>query len=312
MKKIFFVFLLVGSVAAAEVIEKIVAVVNDEIITLSDINKYRSQLKKGKFLDETVLANKDKLLKDEDALIKHLIDEKIIDSAVKQMGLAMTVEKVEQEIESIARRNKISTGDLRSEIKKEGVSFSEYQNFVKQRLERQALIERAVTSKIKITDEEVQAYYLTKHKGPNAESYEYTLAHILISDKSGPDAAKKKTDDLEKRLRNGEGFESLAAQFSEDPNFTAGGFLGTFKSGEFLSELEAGVKNIPIGGLSAPVKTKLGYHILKVLNKKIISDPKFEAQKENIRNLLYKDAFSNQFNFWLEQERASAFVKINK
>lgn len=304
--------LVFATFAHAEVIEKIIAVVNDEIITLSDINKYKAQLKKGKFLDEMVMSNKDKLLKDESALVQQLINEKIIDSAVKQMGLATTVEKVEQEIDTIARRNGISKNELKNEIKKEGVNFSEYQNFVKQRLERQSLVERAVTSKIKITDEEVQAYYLSKTKDPGGESYEYTLAHILTSDKNGIDTAKKKSAELSKRIKSGESFENLAAQHSEDPNFTAGGFLGTFKSGEFLKELENGAKNVPVGGISEPVKTKLGYHIIKVLNKKIISDPKFEARKEEIRNLLYKEAFSNQFNFWLEQERASAFIKINK
>lgn len=288
------------------------AVVNDEIILSSDINEYREQLKKGKFIDDLIVENKDALMKDQNKLIKQLIDEKIIDSAVKQMGLAVTTEKMEQEIQNIARKNKISRLDLKSELKKEGISFSEYQNFIKQRLERQALIEKAVTSKIKITDDEVQAYYIAHNKNRIKESYEYSLAHIVfLNEKNGATLAKQKAEAIVKKIRSGENFEALAAQHSEDPNLTTGGFLGVFNSGEFLKELESGVRGVEVGSCSEPIKTKYGYEVVKVLSKKIISDPSFDKAKADIRNILYKDAFKNQFSFWLEQKRAEAFIKIN-
>lgn len=297
----------------AEVVDKIVAIVNDEILTQQDIENYKKKLQKGKFIDDLIVSDKNKLLKDRNALVDHMINEKIIDSEVKRQDLSVTIEKVDQEIKKIAAGNRMTTAQLTQELKKEGISFSEYQHFIKQRLERQALIQKTISSKIKITDDEIQNYYMNNFKGSSVTSYEYSLAHILFLPKGGDvKAAQKRGEAVLARLKNGESFETLAAQNSEDPNFSNGGFLGNFKSGEFLKELENAVVNLAPGATSNLVATKFGYHIVKLLSKKIVKDPVFESKKKDIQNILYEKAFAQQFKFWIEERKQSSFIKINK
>lgn len=296
----------------AKVVEKILVVVNDEIITQSDIENYRQKLRKSTFNDDLILYEKSDLLNNSKLLLEHLIDQKIIDSEVKRLGLEVTVEKVDQEIRNIAKQNGITKPQLREALKKQGVSFAEYQDFMKSRLERQNLIQRVVTAQIKISDEEVQNYYLNNNQNNSLKSYEYTLSHILFSVKeTGEQGAKQRAEEVYKKISSGQNFEKLAAQYSEDPAFTAGGFLGKFKSGEFLKELENAAKKLEANQYSQPIKTKQGYHIIKVLEKKISSDPEFDRQKVKIREILYQKAFKNQFSFWLEQKRQSAFIRKN-
>lgn len=302
-----------SSTTHAEVVDKIVAIVNDEILTQQDIDNYKKQLQRGKFIDDLIISDKDKLLKDRNALIEHMINERLIDSEVKRQDLSVTVEKVDQEIKKIAEGNRMSTAQMTQALKKEGISLSEYQNFIKQRLERQALIQKTISSKIKITDDEIQNYYMNHYKGNSVTSYEYSLAHILFLPKGGDKkAAEKRAESVLKRIKAGESFETLASQNSEDPNFSNGGFLGNFKSGEFLKELETSVVNLSPGDTTELVPTKFGYHIVKLLSKKIVKDPVFESKKKEIQNILYEKAFAQQFKFWIEERKQGSFIKINK
>ncbi len=304
--------LLIGIASYAETVDRIVAIVNDEILTEQDITNYKAQLKKGKFVDDLLISDKDKLLKNRKALVEHMINERLIESEVKRNDLSVTIEKVDQEITKIASGNKMTRAQLIAALKKEGISFSEYQHFMKQRLERQALIQKMISSKIRITDDEIQNYYMNNYKGSSVTSYEYSLAHILFLPKGGDkEGAKRRAESVLAKLNAGESFDNLASQFSEDPNFTSGGFLGNFKSGEFLKELETAVANLSAGSHTGVVPTRLGYHIVKLVSKKIIKDPAFEAKKNEIQNILYEKAFAQQFKFWIEERKLSSFIKIN-
>jgi serine/threonine protein kinase len=113
--------------------------------------------------------------------------------------------------------------------------------------------------------------------------------------KGGAEAALERAQVVQRKLSNNESFEALAEQHSEDPNFVAGGLLGTFKSGEFLKEVEASVQNLKPGDITAIVKSRMGFHIVKLLGKKMVTDPRFDKEKEKLRAELFEVAFKRQF-----------------
>lgn len=303
-----------GAAAHAKVVDKIVAIINDQVITLSDTEIYRKKLLGGGLVDDAIVQLNDSslLLKDRNALLQQLIDERLLDSEVKKNGLEVTIERVEQEIRNIAKNNNIDRNQLKTALQAKGVSMSQYQDFIKTSLERQSLIEKEVSSKIRISDEDVSSYYLTK-KGPSsAQIFEYSLAHILFNPTNGgEDAALDRARTVFDKLKQGQSFDRLAEQFSEDRNFTKGGLLGSFKAGEMMSELDAAVKNLSAGEVTEPIKTRMGVHIVKVLKRTLVSDPKFEEEKETIRKTLYAEAFKRQFKLWLSQRREESFIRIN-
>jgi parvulin-like peptidyl-prolyl isomerase len=301
-----------GIAAKAEVIESIIAIVNGAIVTRTDMQKYRDSLKQGTIVDDLLGDNPQVLLKDDKALLKHMIDEKLVDDEVKKQNLQVTIERVEQEINSIEKRNNITRDQLKEALKKEGTNFSDYQDFIKKRIERQSVIERAITSKIKISDEDVIAAYEQRNGALSSTAAEFKISHILLREGKRSDAEQlKRAEEVMQKLKAGGNFEALASQYSEDPNFNEGGYLGTFKQGEFLKPLEEAVKTLAPGEYAGPVKTKLGYHIVKLLERHVVPDPEFEQKKEQIRNELYQKAFVKQFQFWLEQKRQEAFIRIN-
>ncbi len=311
----FLILLFVGPISFAEIIERIVAVINDEIITMTDLDKYIDKLKSGGLTDDLLIPNdsvKQELMKDKKKLLQTMIDEKIIDSEVKRQKLEVPIERVEQEIRSIAKRNDISRDDLKKAVEEKGIKFSQYQDFIKSGLERHALIDRAILSKIKISEDDVLAQYSTVHGEAADQSFEYTVAHILfLIEKGGVQKAQERAALVLGKLKAGEDFDKLASEYSEDPNFSSGGLLGTFKSGEFSKELEQVVQKMAVSDTSRIVQTKAGLHILKLVKRKLVPDPKLEKAKDEIRGQLYDKAYKKQFQAWLEQVRNEAFIRIN-
>lgn len=304
-----------GTSSSAKIIEQIAVIVNDDIITTSDLETYKDRLKSGALVDETLLQLSDAelLKKDPKALREHIINEKIIDSQVEKQGFEVTIERVEQEIRSVTQRNGMTRNQLRDALAQQGVKFSDYQAFIKTSLGRQALIDKEVASKIKISDEDISSYYLKEKGIQSSQVFEFNLAHILfLPQNGGEEAAKERASQVLRRLKNSTmSFEKLAAQYSEDPNFAQGGLLGSFKAGEMLKEIEQAVRGLPAGEISGVVRTRVGFHILKVLKRTLVENPEIEKEKNRIRNILYIDAFKKQLQLWLDRQRDEAFIRIN-
>jgi peptidyl-prolyl cis-trans isomerase SurA len=321
MKQIFksvmvLIFISAGFTARAEVVERIVAIVNDEIITQSDLNKYSDRLKTGGLTDDMLIPDeqtRDALLKDRTKLLQKMIEEKVVDSEVKKQNMSVPIERVEQEIRNIAKRNNVSREELKAALQERGVSFSQYQDFIKTGLERQGLIEKSVTSRIKISEDDVLSLYQQTHSEGADQAYEYTISHILfVNEKGGTAAAKARAEKALVKLRAGDGFEKLAGETSEDPAYEQGGLLGVFKSGELQKELENVIQKLNAGEFSGVLPTRGGFHIVKLNKKRFIADPATEKEREKIRASLYEKAYKRQFQSWLEQLRQDAFVRINQ
>lgn len=309
----FLAILLMASSSKAQVLEKIVAIVNDQTILLSDIESQRVRLSKARMVDELLVADPKAVAANREAIIDLMISERLIDSEVQKQGLGATAERVDAEIRQIAQQNGVTKAQLKQALVEQGTDFAEYQNFIKKRVERHGLIEKAITSKIKISDEDSAAYFIqTKGASAGLDSFQYRLAHILFLPKGGDVAgAEARANSVLAKISEGKSFETLASQHSEDPNFSPGGALGTFKTGEFLPEIEKAVQNMSVNQTTGIVKTRIGFHIVKLLEKTLIPSPEFEQAKPRIQAFLAEQAFKRQFSFWLTQKKQDAFVRKN-
>lgn len=301
--------------ARAEIVERIVAIVNDDIITLSDMEKYTERLRSGGLVDDMLIpdeATKNLLIKDREKLLEKMIEERVVDSEVKKQNLQVPIERVEAEVRAIAKKNNVNRDELKAALQERGIDFSTYQDFIKTGLERQGLIEKAITQKIKISEDDVLSAYTAAY-GPNGEqAFEYTLAHIFfLNEKGGATAAKERAEKTYQKLRGGADFDKTAAEASEDPGFEQGGLLGVFKTGELQRDLEGSISKMSAGEFTHVLQTRGGFHIVKLVKKRMISDPRTEKERDKIRAQIYERAYKKQFKSWLEQLRQDAFVRIN-
>ena len=303
------------AIASAEIAERIVAIINNEIVLESDFKTLQHKLKTPAMIDEALLSSGktvDDLKKERKAQLDYLINEKIMESEVKRLNHSVTMERVDQEIKDMAKKNNVSVNEILAAFKAQGISTSEYQAFLKSKIEKQSLIEAEVIAKLRISDDDALAEYLKKNPERRSTVNEFTVAHIFFNPKKGgPEAALKRAESALQKLSAGENFETLAEQNSEDPNFTSGGLLGTFKSGEFLPEVETSIQNLNAGQTTGVVKSRMGFHVVKLLNKKLTSDPNFEKEKEKIKASLFEQNFKRQMKNWILSKREEAFIRIN-
>ena len=310
----YLLFSLMLSLSHAEIVDKVVAIVNDDIITSSDILKFQKNAEKQGFIDDFLLLNTSvgQLKGDGKLMLDYLINEKIVDGEIKRLNLSVTSERVEQEIRDIAKRNGASRADLLTAIKNQGMSVSEYQNFLKTRIERQSLIESEISSKIRISDEEIEAEFVRQNPTQKVGISEYKLAQILFNPKKGGlDSALARAQTVLKKIRSGQSFEEAAEQNSEDPNFSSGGLLGTFKAGEFSRDIEAAVESLEPNNISDVVITRSGVYIFKLLARRTVRDQAYEKASERVRAFLFERSFQKHFKSWLELKRDQALVTVN-
>lgn len=312
--KVFFFTMLLCAQGHSELVDRVLAVVNDDIVTLSDVSSFQKKLKTNGLLDEALLNMYDrkKISEDPAAILDYLVDERTIDSEVRKAGLISPIEQVEAEIGNISRSRGIDRAQLKQTLKNVGVSYSDYQDFIKTSLQRQNLLQKEVTSKIKISDDEITAYYLANFTSSKALVFEYTLAHMLfLKTNGGQEKARARAEAVYEKLSAKIPFETLAAQYSEDPSFVQGGVLGTFKVTDFNKDIERVIAKMNVSDFSPILSVPDGYRIFKVLKKTLVPSPEYEAKRESIHRKLLSDSFKKQYRTWIEARRRNAYIKIN-
>jgi len=166
------------------------------------------------------------------------------------------------------------------------------------------LLEKEIETKAKVTDQDVKDYY-EKHKQELASVSQIRASHILVKTE---EEAKK----ILERLKKGEDFAKIAKKSSIDPGSAKnGGDLGFFSSGQMVPEFEAAAARLKIGEISEPVKTKFGYHIIKVTDKKMGKPVEFEKAKNVIFQRLSAERQKEFFDSYIESLKKSYKVEIN-
>lgn len=316
MNKLLFSFLFVSlSSQAAQKIDRILAVVNSEPILQSDVVDLVKRSKRRGLLDDMLVPSGDlsNIQNDSKKQLQYLVSEKILDSEIKRLNLAVTDERIEQEIRDTVKKSGMPRSELMKMLQTQGMSYEDYKVVIKQKIERNSLFETEIVSKLRITDDEAFSEYQKRNPGAKSRVYEYGISHIYFNPKKGgPEKALERAEAALQKIESGQKFETIAETQSEDSRFSNGGTLGTFKSGEFNPEFEAAVQNLDEGAVSKVVQSKTGFHILKLTSKKIVPDPQFEREKERIKAALFDVNFKRQLKTWLDTKREDASVKYNE
>ena len=229
ISSIFFtLFLLVPELYAADS-NRVVAFVNDEVITLYELNNKIEELT-GKTCEELQSADEEKYFHTRDEILDMLMDEKVMKEKIKELELEADKDQVDEYIEFIKENNKLTQEALVAELEKEGVTYDVFRQKIKDDIERRSLIDSEIRSKMVITEENVNNYY-ESHKNEYEKPGKAHIASIfLVPDSSASnaqtEALEKKGKEILERLDKGEDFGALAREYSNGPGAQEGGDLG--------------------------------------------------------------------------------------
>ena len=299
--------------AAGETLNRVVAIVNDDLVTLHELNKKIQELT-GLTPVELRGQNEVNYYKVRSQILELLIDEKITRGKIQEMGIEVGQKEIDNAIEKMKSDNKWTQEDLVSRLQSEGLSLEKYRENMKGELERIRLVNLEVRSRILIREEMMTQYY-EEHKNRFSGEVKVHLASIFLLPKNPDDEKEsleieKKGGDLLARLKGGEDFKDLARKFSQGPGAEDGGYLGVFQ----LDELNPGLKKIleviPEGGFTDLIIMPKGVQIIMVVGKEGGKAKSFEDVEDAIYGILYQEEIDKRYNAWIKELRERSYTKI--
>jgi len=298
---------------SAETWNRVVAIVNDNVITLHELNKKIKEMT-GLDPDDLRLHDESKYIETRRQILELLIDEMIAQEKIQEMGIKVSQMQVDAAIEKIKEDNQWTHEDLISGLQRGGTTYEKYRENMKKDLEILQLINFAVKSKIIIREEDISRYY-QEHKEDFSSEGKVHLASIFLIRKDTEDAGeidelKRKGEDVLARLKRGESFSELAKKFSQGPGSDEGGNLGIFKMTQLEPELRKRLEVMVEGKVSDLIVRPNGIQIIKLIEKEEGNVRSFEEVRDAVYTILYKEEVNERYSSWIKKLRENSFIKI--
>ena len=302
------------SPSRAEVVDRIIAYVNDDIITLSELkertNAFVAARRQNPFLQEQE-QSLEKIRRD---MLDLLINERLAAQEVSRLQISVSEEEVIEAIGSIMKENRLTQETLEAELRQDGRTLDDLREQIKKNMEQTKLVSREVRSKTVITDEMIEAYYKDhREEFEGKERWRIQDIYLPFSPTDTPEERthlRKAAKEILERLRAGADFGSLAKLYSQGPGAEAGGDLGFFSKGELEPVLEAAVEALKPGQVSPDVETTRGIHLIKLTEVDKAPAKSLDEVEGTIRDLLYKREVDFRYKEWLSGLRERSYVKI--
>lgn len=293
------------------VVEDVIVRVNDQIINRSDMERSVQQL------SQEIERNQippDEAAERQKNLLRDMIDQQLLLSRAKELGLNADAEVIRR-LDEIRKQNHMdSMEDLEKAARQQGISFEDFKASIRNNILTQQVVRDEVGRHIQMTQGQEQAYY-DAHKNEFAQPEQVRLSEILVpTPADATDAAvsqaQAKAEGIATRIKAGESFEELAKANSGGPTASQGGDLGQFKRGALAKVLEDQTFVLPAGGVTAPIRTRQGFVILKVTEHQQPGVPPLKDIEPQIQEAMYMQQMQPALRAYLTKLREDAYIDI--
>ncbi len=294
--------------------DRIVAIVNDEVITLSELDAtLQAFMKRVKEIPQG--AQREKMVAQARvAAMDRLIDNMLFEQKAAKLGIVVTDEDVTKTMEGMLREKNISVGELRKALSKEDSTLDEYRNEIRKNIVRGRLVEAEIRSRITINEKEIGEYYLKNRNDYEGKEAARIQQILLVKPKDCNDSARKelraKAEKILRRLENGEPFDVLVSMYSQGPAAKSGGDLGFVEKGMMFPKVDAAASELKKGESSGVIESPAGFHIIKVIDKRGAGIKPFEEVREEIIRNIGNKKIKKKFEEWMKELREKSLIEI--
>lgn len=294
-------------------IERVVAVVNEEIITLTELMEER-RAAVARLQSAGAPPIRATPRPQERQVLEELIERRLLLQEAAREGIRVEGAEVKTAIEDLKAQNKLADeAALEAALGREGLTLFQFRRRLQDQLAINKLLSRKVRGSIILTDEELEAYYRA-HPQEFQLTGQVQLRHLLIAipkaeDPEAEAAAASRVSEVLAALMAGAPFAAVAARYSDAPTAAQGGELGVLRQGELAPELERVAFALLPGEMSTPIRTAAGYNILLVEAREAPVLP-FAQAREGIRDQLFRQRAQKRFRDYLTELRQKAYVEI--
>ena len=331
------------ALAAGQVVEEIIARVNNQIITRSEFERSKDQLKEE--VKQQSPNDPDKAFADhEKDILRDLMDQQLLLDKGKDLGITGDTDLIKR-LDQMRKDMKLDSLEaLEKEATKQGVSWEDFKQNMRNQIITQKVIGEEVSGRLSIGKDEEQKFY-DDHKSEMEQPEYIRLSEILVAPKAGTpsitpepgaagsapaaqtpadeaakaatdeaalSAAEAKANDLLKQIRGGASFEDIAKKYSDGPSAADGGALGMFKRGQLAKELEDRTFAMKAGDVTDVIRTKQGYVILKVVDHQQAGIPPMKDVLPKIMDALYLEKLQPALRAYLTKLREDAYIDVKQ
>ncbi|HWP35284.1 MAG TPA: peptidyl-prolyl cis-trans isomerase, partial [Thermodesulfobacteriota bacterium] len=289
---------------APVVLDRIAAVVNNEVITLSEVDREIGVLPEAP-------EERQRLRRE---VLERLIEGTLISQEAARLNVTVTEQEVDAEIAAVRQRERLTEEELVRALAQEGLTLADYRARVRDTIRRAKVISRTVRGAVTIPEARLREYY-ERHKAdftPPARVRLRLLLLPLAPDATDAEEAAVRAEAQALRLRalQGEPFEALVRAHSKGPAAEEGGDLGVLDAGHLDPRFEAAVRGLKPGEVSAPVELERGVALLQLVERSGGEPEPFERVREEIYRRLYDQEFERALEQWVEELKARAAIEV--
>ena len=294
---------------SAVLLDRVVATVNDEVITWSELMS--AIMLEGKaVLDKSKAEERKKQIKElEGPFLEELINLRLQLQAARQMRLGVSEAEIDGSIDEIKSNYNLTDESLNASLEAEGLTMTEYRTRLSDQILLQKTINVAVRSKVVITDKKIEEYY-NKNKDLFDEKESLKIRQIFFIDPKDASARSDlfiKAEGILQDIQDGKDFSELAGELSEGPEKEFGGDLGYLMLGTALKEVEDAALALKIGEVSEPFWSSAGLHIIKLEDKR--GKGGVDKVRDQIKEKLFQEAFESKYRQWRAGLRENAYIE---
>jgi peptidyl-prolyl cis-trans isomerase SurA len=295
-----FAFSLRGTASGTVVVDRVVAIVNDDIITMSDLQR------------EIATNKKTEAKQDERVVLEDMIDRKLQMAAAKRVGMDVTDKELTEAVADIMKRNSMDSKQFDAAIAKEGLTLDQYKAELREQMTLSRMFNKYVRAGIAVDEAEAKAFY-QKHIKNYALPEEIHVRQFFLSlpKKAKPDqiaAIKAKAQAVYDRAKSGEDFIHLIREESDGVTASQDGDLGFIQRGEAIPEIQKAAQALKPGEISSPFQAADGFNIIRLEEVRTPVRP-YEKVKDEIMNALYQEKMENTYRGWLQTLRSDSHIE---
>ncbi len=293
--------------AAAQDTLRIVALVNDEVITAIDL-AIRTEMVIAQSRVQDTPETRERL---RPQVLRALIDDRLRQQAADKEGVSVPQDNIDNRMNQLAQNNNLSLDEFREALRQNNLDPNWLEDQIRTEIAWGMLVNRKFRANVVITDADIDA--AERRLREDAGKTEYRLAEIFLSvdDPNDTEAVRESADRLLEQLKKGVDFAEIARQFSQSATASNGGLLGWVAPGDLPPEIATAVQGLQPDTIAGPIRSEGGFHILKLLDQRPLAENGGQT-RDDISSRIMRDRLDNMARGYLRELRRSAYVDIRQ
>ncbi len=309
------IFMLAWSMAlfAAEPFDRIIVKVDNDIITLSDLEEVSAVSMEE--IKSTYPPDQwdDKLKQLQDQILNQMINERVCVRVARDLEIQVTDQELDAHIQMLREKAGVSSDeDFNLQLAREGLTLDELRESIRRQSLARKVLQKEVYSKVDVPESLLESYY-QEHRSIYAESASVRIGLLLLevkdTDSAAWDRAEKTANEIYERIADGADFAEQVKQFSQGPAVDQGGDIGYLEKGKALPEIETIAFSMKIGDVSKPFRTDHGWNLIKILDLKNERIPPLSEKRDEIETILRQTRARDLEMEWFEKQRSRTYIE---